>query len=218
MVLEVVRLDPEYLDLVYRFRYQVYIEELGLTPPEADHLGCILRDSLDECSNQYALLDNESVVGSLRSTFLDDVADLAEFNRRFRMGPALRRFGRSAIGTTSRFMIAPKYRGSKALLHLMEAAYGDGRARGIRLNYGDCSPHMLPFYLHVGYRMYETAFMCSSYGLKIPLLMIFGDISWFQQVRSPLRRIASRYPDDAEARSWFEETYADPGRPNPQSG
>ena len=211
MTLDVVRLDLDSRDELFRFRYQVYVENLGYSPPEADHLGRLLHDSLDDCSYQYALLSNKTVVGSLRATFLDDVSDPSDLVQRFRMGSALCRFGRSAIGTTSRFMVAPEYRGSKAILRLMEAVYVNAGGRGIRLNYGDCSPHMLPLYAHLGYRTYEAPFVCPSYGLKMPLLMIFGDVSWFHQVRSPLRRIVSCYQDDEEARLWFEAAYANSG-------
>jgi hypothetical protein len=39
----------------------------------------------------------------------------------------------------------------------------------------------------------------------VPLLMLFGDRDRFRFVGSPLRRIADRYPDDAEAMVWFEK-------------
>jgi hypothetical protein len=86
----------------------------------------------------------------------------------------------------------------------MEAAYKDAKRLGVRLNYGDCSPNLIPFYEHLGYRAYGPWFEDPEYGVKSPLLMLVGDRDRFRQVGSPLRRVADRYPDDAEARDWFE--------------
>ncbi len=63
------------------------------------------------------------------------------------------------------------------------------------------------FYEHMGFRTYAPRFVDASYGPKVPLLMLFGDRDRFRFVGSPLRRIADRYADDAEARVWFEKRY-----------
>ncbi len=85
---------------------------------------------------------------------------------------------------------------------------GREQKQGLRLkDFGDCSPHLLPFYEHLGYRRYTAAFNDTAYGFKVPILMLLGDRKRFEQVRTPLARIATEYPDDAEARAWFERTY-----------
>jgi hypothetical protein len=192
---------------IYRFRYRIYAEEMGLAPPEADHEHRLLRDALDGPGVSYALLDDGAVVGSLRLVYLEDLHDPAPLIEKFRMQPALREFGASAICTTSRFMLDPSRRHGRAILGLMEAAYADGAARGVRLNYGDCSPHLIPFYEHLGYRRYTRAYNDTSYGFKVPILMLARDRERLQGLRSPLARIAGRFPDDAEARSWFARIY-----------
>jgi CRP-like cAMP-binding protein/predicted GNAT family N-acyltransferase len=192
---------------IYQFRYRIYVDELRLSPPDADHARRELRDLLDDVASNYALLDQDDVVGSLRVLYLTDVPNPAPLVEKFRLQPALEAFGPAAIGTTSRFMIDPKLRGGRAIFELMAAAYEDMRARGMRLNYGDCSPHLLPFYEHLGYRRYTRAYNDSGYGFKVPILMLMGDRARFDLVRSPLARPAARHPDDAEAREWFEATY-----------
>jgi CRP-like cAMP-binding protein len=115
--------------------------------------------------------------------------------------------GLGAICTTSRFIVHPRLRHGRSLYRLMERPYVDGMARGIRLNYGDCSPHLLPFYEHLGYRRYTQAYNDTAYGFKVLILMLGRDRERFQQVRSPLAYVAERYPDDADARAWFAKTY-----------
>jgi GNAT superfamily N-acetyltransferase len=201
-----VRSDAE-REQVYRFRYRIYVEDMHLSPPDADHARGILRDALDDVAVAYALYDDGEVVGSLRGVYLADVPDPTPLIEKFRLQPALEAFGPEAIGATSRFMVHPKLRGGRAIFELMAACFEDAQARGVRLNYGDCSPHLLTFYEHLGYRRYTRAYNDTAYGFKVPILMLVGDRDRFNLVRSPLARLAARHPDDAEAREWFEATY-----------
>ncbi len=192
---------------IFAFRYRAYVEELGLSPPEADHTRKRLWDPLDDVSVSHALLDEGEVVGSLRTTVLDDVPDPTPLVEKFGLELAIEALGRSAIGTTSRFILHPRLRHGTAILRLMETAYEEAMARGVRLNYGDCSPHLLPFYEHMGYRRYRQAYNDTTYGFKILILMLVRDRQRFERVRSPLLRVATRYPDDPEVRAWFERAY-----------
>lgn len=203
----VARTDEE-RERIYRFRYRTYVEELGLDPPEADRDRKRLVDAHDAFGLSYGLADDDgNVVGSLRCIFMADVPDPAPFIGKFAMEPAIRTFGLPALVTTSRFMLDPKLRHGLSILHLMKAAFEEGRARGIRLNYGDCSPHMLPFYESMGYRRYVAPYNDTAYGFKLPILMLVGDRAHFATVRSPLARTAAAHPDDAQAREWFAATY-----------
>jgi CRP-like cAMP-binding protein/N-acyl-L-homoserine lactone synthetase len=199
--------DDAARERVFAFRYRVYVDEMGLDTPEADHARRWLCDPLDDVSTSWALLRDGEVAGTLRVTCLSDLADPAPLVARFSMQPALPAFGASEICTTSRFMLDPKLRGGTAILRLMAAVYQDGRARGLRLNYGDCSPHLVPFYEHLGYRRYTRAFNDTAYGFKVPILMLTGDRVRFERVRSPLVRLAQEHADDPEARAWFERSY-----------
>ncbi len=208
MGLEVVRLNPgAECEPLYRFRYEVYVEEQGLKPRDANQRTRTIHDGLDDCSIQYAAFSEGRVIASLRATLLSDVQAPEALIERFGMTEAIRRFGIRSICTTSRFIIARDHRRSRLSLHLMDAAYCDARERGLRLNFGDCSPHLVGFYEHMGYRTYAPIFVDDDYGVKTPLLMMFGDQEQFRRVRSPLRRTAVRYQDDTEARVWFEAVY-----------
>jgi N-acyl-L-homoserine lactone synthetase len=200
--------SEEEREAIYRFRYRVYVDELGLSPPQADHERRRLADAHDQVGLSYGLMEEGgNVVGSLRCIFMADVQDLAPFVAKFAMEPAIRAFGVAAVATTSRFMLDPKLRQGMSILHLMRLAYEDARARGVRLNYGDCSPHMLPFYEGMGYRRYVAPYNDTAYGFKLPILMLVGDRRHFAAVRCPLARLAEAHSDDAQARDWFAATY-----------
>ncbi|HEV8718271.1 MAG TPA: cyclic nucleotide-binding domain-containing protein [Candidatus Binatia bacterium] len=194
---------------IFQFRYHVYVEELRLSPPAVDHGRKRLWDPLDDVSVSHVIFDDGEVMGSLRVTFLDEVPDPSPLIEKFALEPAVAAFGQSAICMTSRFILHPRLRHGTAIFRLMEAAFAHGMARRsyTRFNYGDCSPHLLPFYEHMGYRRYTRAYNDTAYGFKIPILMLVRDRQRFERVRSPLLRVAARHADDPEARTWFERTY-----------
>lgn len=198
---------------IFSFRYRVYVEELNLDPPHADHQHRELYDPLDEIALNYALWKDGKLVGSMRAVLLKDVRNPAPFIERYDLQPALDRFGPAPLAFTSRFMIDPALRHGRVLFRLLETAYRDALARGIRLNYGDCSPHLLPFYEHMGYRRYTRAFNDSTFGYKLPILMLVGDRQALSRTGSPLARLAERAVDDAEAREWFDATYPEFSQP-----
>lgn len=194
---------------LFEFRYRVYVEEMEIDTPEADHERRWLRDPLDDTSTSFVLVRDGEVVGALRVTLLEEASDATSLVSKFEMQPAIDAFGKAPICTTSRFMLDPKLRHGTAILRLMRAGFEEAYRRGVRLNYGDCSPHLVPFYEHLGFRRYASAFNDTAYGFKVPILMLLGDRERFERVRSPLARLAAEYPDDAPARAWFERSYPD---------
>ncbi len=189
------------------FRYRVYVEELGGHLPGADHHRRRLWDALDEVSVSYAIWDAGTAVGSLRVSYLDDVPELAPFLEKFHFGPVLDRFGPGAICLTSRFIVDARVRHGTASLRLIEAGFRDVVERHARFNFGDCSPHLVPFYEHMGYRRYARSYNDPAYGFKLPIVMVVRDQDWFREVRSPLLRIAAAYPADREASEWLRSHY-----------
>lgn len=199
---------PREVSKVCELRYRVYVEELQIPTPEADHESRWVRDRVEDNSVSFAAWKDGEAIGSLRLTCLSDLPDPQKQLARMHMHPAFGAFGLDAICTTSRFMLDPRIRNGRLIYPLMKAVYDHARNRGIRLNYGDCSPHHLPFYQHLGFRIYERGFDDPAYGYKLPLLMLMGDRQEFRRRRTPLARAARDYPDDHEALQWFNATYA----------
>lgn len=190
------------------FRYRSYVEELGIRLPGADHRRRLLWDALDSVSVSYAIWDGDCAVGSLRITYLSDVPDLTPFVEKFGFRSVLDRFDPGVVCVTSRFIVDARVRHGTASLRLMEAGFREAVERvGVRFNFGDCSPHMVPFYEHMGYRRYARSYNDPAYGFKLPIVMLLRDPAWFRQVRSPLLRISAEYPADLEASDWFRVHY-----------
>jgi CRP-like cAMP-binding protein/predicted GNAT family N-acyltransferase len=197
------------LHAIYQFRYRIYVNEFNLDPPDANHDDKTLKDDLDDISQSFALIDNNEIVGSLRLLFFEDANNLSPLIKKYNCQLAVNTFGPKAICATSRFMLTPKLRSGRVIYKLMTAGFKEACRRGARFNFGDCSPHILPFYEHLGYRRYTKAYNDTAYGYKLPILMLIRDQERFKQVRSPLLRIASDYEDDGELRNWFETNYSE---------
>jgi CRP-like cAMP-binding protein len=191
---------------IYRFRYRVYVEELGMTT-EADDDRQWLRDELDDYSTSYAIVAKDEILESLRMTHLSEVPSPDLLIKKFGMEPAIEKFGTSGICLTSRFILDRTLRHGKVIFRLMKAAFLEAQRRKVALNYGDCSPHLVPFYEHLGYRRYSLGYNDTAYGFKLPIVMLMEDIKFFERVRSPLRRLVLRKTDDIDLRNWFQNTY-----------
>lgn len=194
-------------EAVYALRYRIYVEEMKLSPQEADHRRRWLWDELDEVSINYALFQDGALVGALRATSLGNVNNPQTIIDKFQLQPAIDQFGIETIATTSRFMLDPNVRHGRSIYDMIKVSFNEAASQGIRFNYGDCSPSLIPFYEHMGYRRYTRAYNDSHYGYKLPILMIIRDHTWFKRVRSLLYRSCQQYPDDVEARNWFLKSY-----------
>lgn len=199
------------LEALYRFRFAVYVKELAMTDSGRYPDG-LLRDGLDDFAANYALFDGDRVAGSLRVLTLARVPDgplRKDLVDKFALAPAVEAFGPDAIVTTSRFIVAPEYRRGTAVFRLMQRAFSDAFANGMRLNYGDCSPHLLPFYEQMGFRRYTDGFNDTAYGFKLPIVMVGRDRDFMRRARSPLARLLKPEDDDPDARDWFAAQYPD---------
>lgn len=196
--------SKEEFEELFRFRYKVYVEEQGLSPAGVDHEKKLFADELDQHSKSWYICTDNEIIGSLRLTCLGDLPDLSLLKGKFNFGSALEVFQKNQICTTSRFVLSSKVSGRSAL-YLMKEGMLYAINRGLKLNYGDCSPHMLPFYNRLGYRIYTKAYHDLSYGYKFPIVMLIGDNEWLEKVQSPLRYLDIK--PSGESKEWFELSY-----------
>ena len=71
---------------IFRFRYQIYVTEMGKQPKDADHHAQTLRDELDNAETDllYATSEGE-IVGTLRRNTLDILQLPASWRDRYRL-------------------------------------------------------------------------------------------------------------------------------------
>lgn len=97
---------------VFRFRYAVYVEEMGKSPPDANHDRRELMDRFDASASLYVLRDGEgALVGTLRFNRLEALASALEALRPIAPDFLLEQAPLAALSYTSRLMLRADWRG-----------------------------------------------------------------------------------------------------------
>ncbi len=75
---------------IYRFRYRVYVEQMGLRQKYADHVRKRVVEPLDEAARIYAAYFNGTIVGTIRGNCLSDLPT-AYYRKLYRIDDRFRR-------------------------------------------------------------------------------------------------------------------------------
>jgi hypothetical protein len=164
----IVESDRE-LEAIRRFRYDVYVREMGRYHSTADHERRLLGDEEDARSWTVYATDGGRVVASTRMTW--GGAGISERQiEQYQLEQFLAEIpaGRLAVG--ERTMISPAWRGIDLFAALTERLEVLSRNHDVRVVFGACEPHLLSFYGNYQ-RPYGTRNINSSEaGLLVPLV------------------------------------------------
>ena len=192
---------------IFALRYEIYVEEMGKSPPEADHRYRLIHDSLDPVARLYGLRNPEGkLVGTLRLNLLGDLDDpdsqLGVMAKA--LLPVLEHVSWKSISFTSRLMLHAACRGGTALGLLFNRCYGDAIQAGIRLDACHANPGLVELYEQLGYRRFCSGADWPGIGYQVPMLLALNDVSHLKISRSPLMRHPhSRVADDRWADGVF---------------
>lgn len=135
---------------VYRFRYQIYVEEMGRPQKDADPHRRWIKDRLDsDCELYAAFTPDGNIVGTVRTNYSSN-SDLGFYESFYRCD----RFNELVHGNvsiTTRLMTEPSYRRSTLAFRLACATYVDIVSNGIKLNIIDCNDHLVEFFRKLGF-------------------------------------------------------------------
>ena len=203
--IQVARSDED-RERIFRFRYDVYVTEMGKSPAEADHQKKIIRDELDEDAHLLYAEDEGQIVGTVRLNCRSKKKFPDVWEQRYDIEKFAPSFG-DHISMTSRMMVAKDYRGSSVPAALVGAVYSAGREMGSKFDFCNCAPSLLEFYEQIGFRRFTDGFVDEDNGYHVPLVMVVRDTQYLRQVRSPLYRVARNFEHEPETGVWFQETF-----------
>src|SRR5271166_3157494 len=168
------RSDPDREEL-FRFRYAVYVEEMGRYRRIADHRGRRLVEPEDAHSALYGAREDGRVVGTSRVTFGAEGFSPRQIDQ-YSLGAFLSEVPARLMAVGERLMVAPHLRGSTVAPKLRDLAREDVDAGGVQLVFGNCEPHLLSMNLSAGGRTYaEHNINSEEAGYLIPLVFLAGD-------------------------------------------
>ena len=203
--IQVARSDED-RERIFRFRYDVYVTEMGKSPAEADHQKKIIRDELDEDAHLLYAEDEGQIVGTVRLNCRSKKKFPDVWEQRYDIEKFAPSFG-DHISMTSRMMVARDYRGSSVPAALVGAVYSAGREMSSKFDFCNCAPSLLEFYEQIGFRRFTDGFVDEDNGYHVPLVMVVRDTQYLRQVRSPLYRVARNFEHEPETGVWFQETF-----------
>lgn len=206
---------------IYRFRYQVYVEEMQKRPSGADHQAKTLSDPLDETATLLYVIQDDQIIATLRRNRLDACELPPSLEQALAISKFARACSRSALSLSSRLMVAPAWRNSLAVGSLVLEAYRIAREQEIQFDFLHAALWLMPFYRALGYRHYAPHFLDPDVGLQVPQVLLLEDAEYLQAVRSPFARLArqsasqstSQSTNQPTAQDWFQQHYPAPSEP-----
>lgn len=196
-------------EAVYRFRYSIYVEEMGKYRSVADHKRRMFFEPEDAQSRiTYATEDGE-VVATARGTWGGDAPLPQRMIEQYQLAPFLEELPQSAISVGERGMVAPHLRGSDLFLRLIGYSLKFANEKRIQVCFGDCEPHLLNLYVGLGQRTYSTKNVNSAEGgYLIPILFVPEDVDYLRRIRSPLLEYVRDFGADARIPACVERIIA----------
>jgi Cyclic nucleotide-binding domain len=175
MTIEVFRAQSQQdREELFRFRYAIYVAEMGRYRGSADHRARRLVEPEDAHSILYGARERRQIVGTSRLTIGDGLSP-RQIDQ-YRLGPFLAEVPVRLMAVGERLMVAPSFRGSTVTSKLRGLAIEDMETRGVQLVFGACEPHLLAINLSAGGRAYaEHNINSEEAGYLIPLVFLAGD-------------------------------------------
>lgn len=198
---------PDERERIFRFRYRIYVQEMGKQPSYADHVNSRLCDDMD---NDAAAIGYAAAGDEIIATIRWNQGTAKTIPERWKKIYALDRFSRyapEALGFSSRLMLAPAWRGSMVLNALLASLFRRGREAGALFDFINCAPSLIELYEQLGYRRYTDGFVDEDVGYRVPLVLVLDDVEHMRAVHSPFMRLPVPIASDPAIPAWFREEF-----------
>jgi len=158
-------------EAVYRFRYSVYVEEMGRYQGSADHRGRRLVEAEDAHSWTFYARDGDEVVGTARLSWGANGFSDRQIEE-YSLIPFLDELPHEHLAIGERVMVTPAQRGTGLVDELLARRSETAVEHDVRIQFSACEPHLLSLYLSQGRRTYTHKNINSTEaGYLIPLVV-----------------------------------------------
>lgn len=190
--------DAAELEALFAFRYRIYVEELARPQKYADHAAKMIRDPLDGTAYNFIAWTGNEIVGCIRINLARDGA-IDYYRDLLRMDDAAVDW-RANTSLSTRFMIAPDWRGTTLAIRLASTAYEFGLVNGIEWNFIDCYDNLATFFRRLGWIQTHAA-NHEEYGAVNAMRLDLLDGEHLEQIKSPFCSLLRRHTQRASALS-----------------
>ncbi len=183
---------------VYRFRYDVYVEEMGRYGATADHANRRLVEPEDATARIFYAAEDGAVVATSRFCWGGDAPFSTRLIEHYQLAPFLAEMAPERIAVGERGMVVPRLRGSEIFRELGHFTRHFISKNRIELIFGACEPHLLSLYVGQGCRTFSTRNVNSKEaGFLIPIVTVVEDVEYLRRIGAPGAATAVDWGDDA---------------------
>jgi hypothetical protein len=165
---------------VFRSRYEIYVEEMGLKNKYANHKWRLIEDPLDRSGMLWIASMNQEIVGSLRGN-IGFPSDLGIYKDLYGLDSP----GEHSlpVAVLSNFVIHRAHRNLRVAMALVRTAYAEGLRAGVRIAFLDCEAEMVRFYIWMGCEVHRPVVTHPEYGPGVCMKMELR--KWTQRFSTP---------------------------------
>lgn len=195
---------PEEKDRIFRFRYQVYIEELKWQV-NADHQTRMITDPMDDHGYLfYYESKDHGMIATARINLRRDGS--LEFEKEYLL-EKFKPFYPNYISTTSKFMIRKEYRRTYLTVVLARDLYQFTIQNKVLFDFLNTHLPLDKFYLRLGYRYYRNMIPHPEFGEAIPMVLVLNDLEHLQKINSPIVKVGLKeIKEKIDLESFFRKT------------
>jgi len=183
---------------VYRFRYDVYVEEMGRYGTAADHANRRLVEAEDATARVFYAAEDGVVVATSRFSWGGDAPFSPRLIEHYQLAPFLAEMAPERLAVGERGMVVPRLRGSEIFRELGLFSRHFISENRIELIFGACEPHLLSLYVGQGCRTFSRRNVNSKEaGFLIPIVTVVEDVEYLRRIGSPSAATAKDWGDEA---------------------
>lgn len=180
--------DEELKDLVYRFRYHVYVRLMNRRQVHADHARGTIVEPMDEMGSNYLAVKDGRVIGTIRRNVFSD-ASTRYYAKIYRVA-AFEGLDVDRIAITTKLMMLPNYQRSTLPVRLITEYARDGYRQGIAVDMIDCNKHLIEFFEKMGYFSYIGWAFHKEFGSVRPMFLASDAVQYLTAINSFLTQSA----------------------------
>jgi len=184
-------------EAVYRFRYEIYVAEMGRYGAAADHDRKMLVEPEDETARIFYAAQDGEIVATSRFSWGGDAPFTQHLIDHYMLAPFIAELPLAALAVGERGMVKPEMRGSTVFQELGAFSSHFVQENRIQLIFGACEPHLLSLYVGQGMRTFSKQNINSAEaGYLIPIVSVVEDIEYLRRIGSPNAETSIDYGDD----------------------
>ena len=171
---------------VYRFRYDIYEEEMHRNDRYADHDKRMIKDHLDDYAYNIAAYKDGRVVAVNRVNFCAD-GDPGEYLGFYELDTVKEDYPEK-VSFSTRIMADASVRGGVVPLLVSVEGFRLGIERNMNWCYCDCNAHLVAFFEKLGFENFRPNKIHPSFGEVTVMRFDLRDGKQFDRKRSVLAR------------------------------